>query len=103
MSCGDARLVSPTFFTITESCSAVAGNVCAISSEPPPPGSAYATCANVWPGANGPSTVTVVPFTFTCGDDPSITVPPDAPFGSWKTNGDGGFTGLDEGFEMSSR
>ncbi len=63
LSCGELTLVSPTFFTTTASCSRFAGSLCAISTEPLAAGSSHATCTNVWPGANGPSTVTRVPLT----------------------------------------
>ena len=50
-------------------------------------------CTEMWPGANGPSTVTRKPLTLACGEDPSMIAVPDAPAGTSKTNGVGGFTG----------
>ena len=61
------------------------------------------TCTNVLPGGNGPSTVTRVPLTLACGDDPSMIVGAGAPSGMSNTNGVGGFTGARALLTMSSR
>ena len=103
LSCGELSVVSPTFLTTTASCSSAAGSVCAISREPPLERIANATCTNVWPGANGPCTVTRIPLTLACGDDPSMIAVPMAPAGMSKANGAGGFTGTLWLLAMSSR
>ena len=101
--CGELIAVSPTFLTTTPSCEKVAGKVWEMLTEPSTAAISYATCTSVWPGGNGPWTVTRAPLTLANGDEPCMMPAPVAPFGTSNTNGAPGFTGTRAVFSMSRR
>ena len=62
-----------------------------------------AICSGVTPGANGPVTVTRVPFALAFFVEPSSTVVPSAPVGMSKTRADAGMTAAPVRLTISNR
>ena len=87
-----STVMLPIFCTASETASIGSGNRDVIVVPLPSESSRKAICSGVTPGANGPVTVTRVPFAVAFFVDPSSTVVPSAPVGMSKMSAEAGVT-----------